>query len=151
MATDATGRLSTALLGAMPDDCLIEITLTPSAGVSAAGLLLRAGPDGNVGFQLRLEPGRQRLVLDHWPRPGDWPALHCERSLAIVPGHQVRLQVLISGSCLVAYACADGGGEVALSSRIHQHRAGELGLFASDGSASFTDLVIRTRSMEAQP
>ncbi len=139
-ATDATGRLSTALFGTMPDDCLIKATVTMAAGVSSAGLLLRASADGNDGFHLRLEPGRQRLVLDRWPRPGDGPALG-ERPLTIVPGRPVNLQVLISGSCLVAYA----DGEIALSSRIHQHVAGALGIFANDGAVAFSDVSVRVR------
>jgi len=141
LATDATGRLNTVLLGAMPDDCLIEATVSMAAGVSAAGLLLRASADGNEGFQLRLEPGRQRLVLDRWPRPGDGPALG-ERPLTIVPHRPVRLQILISGSCLVAYA----DGETALSSRMHQYATGALGLFASDGAVTFSDVSVRLRA-----
>jgi beta-fructofuranosidase len=140
-ATDATGRTSVALVDELPDECLIEATVTLQAGTNGAGLLLRAGPDGEAGYQLRLEPHRQRLVLDRWPRPGDQPAVQGERPLALVPGRPVRLQVLISGSCLVAYA----DGATALSSRIHLHRSGALGLFASDGPAAFSDLAVRTR------
>ncbi len=141
-ACDASGRLCTALFGDLPDDGLIEATVTMQDGASSAGLLLRASSDGNAGFQLRLEPGRQRMVLDHWPRPGDWPHPHSERPLVMVPGRPVKLQVLISGSCLVAYA----DGQTALSSRIHQHVSGELGLFANDGRVAFTGIDVRTRT-----
>ena len=54
----------------------------------------------------------------------------------------MRLQILISGSCLVAYA----DGETALSSRMHQYATGALGLFASDGAVTFSDVSVRLRA-----
>ena len=44
-----------------------------TAGARAAGILFRADPALETYYQLRWEPGRQRIVYDRWPRSGDQP------------------------------------------------------------------------------
>jgi hypothetical protein len=50
--------------------------------------------------------------------------------------------VLVSGSCLVAYA----DDQVALSCRMYDHPSGQWGLFVADGQAAFRDLALKIRS-----
>ncbi len=137
----ARGRFSALALGALPEECLIEATITPAPGTISCGLLLRTDRTMEAYYQLRLELAAQRLVMDRWPRPGDQPFM-LERPLPMSAGVPVRLRVLISGSCLVAYA----NDRVALSCRMYDHPVGNWGLFVADGQVTFTDLSLKTRA-----
>jgi len=140
MTADAVGRHSMLTLGAMPQTCLIETEITFRTGTAACGLLLRADETLDCYYVLRLEPNQQRLTIDRWPRPGDQPFM-LERPLPLHPGVPVRLRVLVDGTNLVVYA----NDQVALSCRMYEHRAGQLGLFVTEGEATFTRSVVKIR------
>lgn len=137
---DATARHSIFSLGELPEECLVEATVTFEAATAACGLQLRMDPAANRYYQLRLEPSRQRVVMDRWPRPADQPFM-LERPLALTAGEPVRLRVLVSGTCVVVYV----NDEIALSSRMYNHRDGHLGLFVTEGQARFENVTIKTR------
>ncbi len=139
LAADAVARHSLLALGAMPEECLIEATVTMEPGTYAAGLLLRADDAFDGYYQVRLDPANGRMVIDRWPRPGDQPFM-VERPLRIAPGESVTLRVIVSGSNLVVYA-----GDAALSCRIYDHRAGGLGLFVTEGTARFDAVRVLAR------
>ncbi len=140
ICADAAGRFSAASLGKLPDCTLIEATVRFNSGTENAGLLLRADAAMEKYYQLRIEPLRQRIVIDRWPRPGDVPFM-LERPLRLRAGEPVRLRVLLDDSCMVAYA----NDKVALSCRLYEHRAGELGVFVTNGRAEFSSLSLKER------
>jgi beta-fructofuranosidase len=133
-------RFSSALLGEMSDECLLETTITYEAGTQSCGVLLRASGDLAKHYQVRLEPSRQRIVADRWPRPGDQPFIF-ERPLAMRAGEPLKLKCVASGSELVVYA----NGETALSCRMYDAISGAAGVFVSEGSARFGALEVRGR------
>lgn len=141
LSTASVGRFSALSLGAMPDECLLEATLTFEPGTAACGLLLRAERQLAHYYQVRLEPARQRLVMDRWPRPGDQPFM-LERPLALRPGAAIHLRAIVSGTSLVVYA-ACGDDQVALSCRLYDHREGDWGLFVTEGVGRFGGLALR--------
>lgn len=119
----------------------IEATITFEESTRGCGLLLRTGADGQTGYQLRLEPGRQRLVLDSWPRPGDIPFMAgMERPLLLTSEVPVVLQVFLDGSLCEIYA----DDKVALSARLYNLTAGGWGVFVQEGSAEFEAIRLRT-------
>lgn len=140
LAVDSTSRLSVARLGAMPDECLLETEVSFAPGTQSLGWLLRASEDLTRYYQVRLEPTRQRMVVDRWPRPGDQPFM-VERSLKLAGGPPVRLQIVADGTCLVVYA----NDEVVLSCRMYDHRQGGLGVFVAEGQAEFRQMVVKRR------
>jgi beta-fructofuranosidase len=118
---------------------LIEVTVTFTAATRGCGLLLRTGEDGETGYQIRLEPGRQRLVLDSWPRPGDIPFMvELERPLVLLPNIPVTLQVFVDGTICEIYV----DRKVALSARLYNLIAGGWGIFVQEGHADFNDLRV---------
>ncbi len=139
-SADATSRHSMLHLAELPATGLVRTRITFEPGTAAVGLLLRASQDSDAYYQLRLEPARQRLVLDRWPRPGDQPVL-LEQPLPMAAGQPVELTVLVDGTNLVAYA----NRQVALSGRLYQHRQGALGLFVTEGQATFAGLSLQER------
>jgi len=139
-SAQAVGRFSSLTCGAMPEECLIEMTLRYQPGILGCGVLLRAADDLERYYMVRLEPGNNRLVIDRWPRPGD-QAYMVERPLATQPGQSVILHLLVSGSSLVVYA----DDKVALSCRLYDYRQGNFGLFVTEGEATFLGVTMKTR------
>lgn len=91
---------------------------------------------------IRLEPGRNRIVVDQWPRKGDVPyAIGMERPLPLLPGTSCSLSVYLEDQVCVVYV----NGEIALSTRLYDFKQGGKGLFVSEGSAEF-----RLRQFEMQ-
>jgi len=119
----------------------LEATVTFEAPTRGCGLLLRTGVDWQTGYQIRLEPGRQRLVLDSWPRPGDIPFMvELERPLELQPRIPITLQVFVDGTLCEIYA----DSKVALSARLYNLTAGGWGIFVQEGSATFYNLQLFT-------
>jgi beta-fructofuranosidase len=143
LSATAIGRHAVLMLGEMPQECLVETEVTLAAHTASAGLLLRADAHLEGTYQVRLEPANGRMVFDRWPRPGDQPfVLECP--LAITPGVPVRLRLIVDGTCVVVYA----DDQVALSCRMYDHRQGMLGLFVTEGEATFRYPGVRTRSFD---
>ncbi len=119
----------------------LEATLAFSSPTRGCGLLLRTGEDRQTGYQIRLEPGRQRLVLDSWPRPGDIPFMvELERPLKLLPNVPITLQVFVDGTVCEIYV----DGKVALSARLYNLSTGGWGLFVQEGCTVFENLRVFT-------
>ena len=130
-----TDGFAATRLNKLPETALLSCTIESDKQTRACGLLLRADESLECYYQLRWEPGQNRLVFDRWPRPGDEPFM-LERPLPVTK--RLTLQVFIEGNVLVAYA----NDQVALSCRMYDHPQGAWGLFVSEGQATFSDLSI---------
>lgn len=134
----------------LPESFHAHIELQIGAGTTEAGVLLRTSPDGDVGYVIRLEPQRNRLVFDRWPRrrtgeaqwqaSGDIPfEIELERPYDIGPGRHT-LDLLVEGDlCVVGL-----DQQVTLSTRIYDHPSGRLGVFVGEGSLTVHSLEIST-------
>ena len=134
-------------LGELPQHCLVEATVVYEPGTASFGLLLNTDEQGDSGYEVRMEPGVGRLVIAPFPAWSD-RTFWLERRFAMQPGHRLRLQVVRDGTALVIYAAdedADGAdSRIALSCRTYDHRSGLLGLFATEGTARFQDVVVKS-------
>jgi beta-fructofuranosidase len=138
MTTRAEASFACARLAAMPESCAIEVTVDLAPGTRSAGLILRATEDLEAYYQLRIEPSRRRVVFDRWPRPGNEPFVF-ERPLPEAVRSPVRLRVLVDGSAIVAYV----DDAVALSARGYLVDGPDVGVFVSEGSATFSGISVR--------
>jgi beta-fructofuranosidase len=136
-STARADGFAAAALGALPDTCVIDCDITLGAETRSVGLLLRADERLETYYQLRWEPGRERVVFDRWPRPGDEPFM-LERPLHAA-GETIRLKVFLDGAVVTAYI----NDSVALDTRAYDHRSGGLGLFVSEGAATFSNVTVR--------
>jgi beta-fructofuranosidase len=134
-----TDGFAACLLGEMPDASRIDLTINCEAGTRGCGVLLRTDNKLESYYQVRWEPGARRIVFDRWPRPGDVPFI-LERPLDIDMATPLRLQILVEGTAIVIYA----NDTVALSTRGYEHRTGAVGLFVSEGGATFRDITMYT-------
>lgn len=135
----------------MPAQCVISTMIDIAEGTTECGILVRASADGDRGYAVRLEPRRQRMVFDRWPRrntgdepwqnSGDVPYfIELERDCALPPGVHT-LRVVVDGSILVATL----DDRVTLSARVYDHPAGAVGVFVGEGAATFTTPTVRVR------
>jgi beta-fructofuranosidase len=128
---------SCALAGTLSEPCKIEITLEFSERTRGCGIMLRADQDLEEAYYIRLEPGRNRLVLDAWPRPGDVPFMvELERPIQLSAGSPVKLKVFVDGTICEVYA----GEKIAMSARLYNRFSGEWGVFVNEGMAHFKDI-----------
>ncbi len=134
----APDSFAACTLGAMPATAYISARLSVSDETRGCGLLLRCAADLERYYQIRWEPGRQRLVIDRWPRPGDEPFM-LERALPGGPSEVLQLTVFAQDSLLVVYA----DDAVALNCRMYDQPSGKLGLFVTEGSATFEQVALR--------
>jgi len=135
----APGSFACASAGPLPARCRLAATVEFAPGTCGCGLALRLSDDLEQAYYIRLEPGRNRLVLDRWPRPGDVPHMvELERPLALPAGHPVELEVLLDGTVCEVYAA----GQVAMSARLYNLHGGSWGVFVSEGSARFSNVTL---------
>ena len=62
-----------------------------------------------------------------------------ERPIELRAGEPVRVRILVSGTCCVAYI----NDCVAMSSRMYDHRAGKWGVYVTEGQATFSQTTMR--------
>ena len=52
----------------LPTTCYAAVAFDIEPHTRECGILLRASADGDTGYIVRLEPYRDRVVFDRWPR-----------------------------------------------------------------------------------
>ena len=122
---------------------MIEARIRAQSGTRGCGLLLRCADDLERYYQIRWEPGRRRVVIDRWPRPGDEPFM-MERAIPGASAADLRLKVFVDGTLLVVYI----NEAIALNCRMYNHRSGALGLFVSEGGAAFDNVTMRALPLQ---
>ena len=135
----APGAFACSSAGVMPRQCKIEATIIFEGNTQGCGLMLRASDDLDSTYYVRLEPLRNRLVFDTWPRSGDIPfEVGLERPLALSPGSPIELKVFVDETIGVIYA----GNKIAMNARLYDLKKGSWGFFVKEGSAKFENLRI---------
>jgi len=135
----AENRFSCAMLGKMPDNFLVETSVSFQEPPQNFGVMLRTSPDLETGYYLRLEPRRSRLVLDAWPRPGDQPFMvEMERPAQLQPGTDIALVIYVDGTLCEIYL----DHQIALSARLYNHPEGDWGVFVTEGTVRFANIRV---------
>lgn len=148
----ALDRHSTWLAGEISGEGLIVAEFDIAPSTHACGLLLRSSDDAEQAYSIRLEPHRDRLVFDRWPRGttggeqwqirGDVPhEVESERPVPLPVGRHTIEAHLDGDLCVVVV-----DDRVALSTRIYDLDSGRVGVFATDGAFRLVRLEARTRS-----
>ncbi|MDX6227939.1 MAG: beta-fructofuranosidase [Frankiales bacterium] len=131
---------------------LARIDVDIEENTTEVGILIRSSSDGDRSYCLRLEPKLQRMVFDRWPRKStgtmQWQvsgdvahSVELERSCVIDPGpHQ--LDLLVEDSVCIAVL----DKSVVLTARIYDGSSGHLGIFVGEGSATFSNMTMATRT-----
>lgn len=125
--------------GTMPPRCKIEATVEFAEGTRGCGVMLRASEDLDSAYYIRLEPAKNRLVFDSWPRVGDVPHwVELERPIHLKANVPVKLKVFVDGTVCVIYA----DEKIAMSTRLYDLEQGDWGVFVDEGAARFSDIDV---------
>jgi beta-fructofuranosidase len=134
----AQGTFAAVSGGKMPAICKISTTVTFEKDTRECGILLRCSEDFNDTYYIRLEPQKNRLVFDMWPRDQMTHQAELDREILLSPGVPVEIQVIIDGNKGVAYV----NNIIAMNFRAYNLPEGNWGCFASDGNAVFRNINI---------
>jgi beta-fructofuranosidase len=135
-----------ALMQPLPENFYLRVDIQ-TENARQCGLILNTAEDFCKGYYLCLEPENKRLVFRSWLRmyeeggktfPYD---VELEVPVRTPETGVYQLEVLREGTAATAYV----NGETALSFRMYDLPAGNLGLF-SLGKAAFSNLELRTDS-----
>ena len=140
---NAQGSFGAAVGGKMPGTCKIDATIEFEKNTKECGLMFRASDDLESAYYIRLEPEKNRMVFDMWPRDRAEVShmVELDRQLELTPGTPVSLQVFIEGNKGVAYA----NNVIAMNFRAYDLKGNNWGVFVSEGNATFKDVTISTR------
>ncbi len=143
-SVNAQDSYACMLANEMPKICKITTTVTFDASSRACGVILRADDTMEHLYYVRLEPQRNRLVFDTWPRQKNeiphWVEL--ERPVDLKPDTPHTLTVLVDDTICEIYL----DNRIAMSTRLYDFRSGRWGLFAMEARARFTGSGIFTLS-----
>ena len=134
-----------------PDSFRLTVSIEIGPDATECGVILRASADGDEGYILRLEPKRDRLVFDRWPRrptgteqwqiSGDVPfAVELERPCDLSPGVHDLDVIVVDGLCI---ATVDDC--VVLSTRLYDRPAGRTGVFVGEGRITVNEFALSAR------
>jgi beta-fructofuranosidase len=136
-------------LGHVGENGYLDVTVDLAEPAEETGIAIRATSDFGAAYLLRLEPRQGRVVFDRRPHRIDVPFdADTDRSYVSAPDYEierplrttdgtVRIQVFVTGSAISAYVA-----DVALTTRGYDLAGGEFGIYAANGSASFSNLAV---------
>ncbi|MFB2118294.1 family 43 glycosylhydrolase [Parapedobacter sp. 2B3] len=138
----AEGRFDAVAGGEMPNTCMVAATAVFSKAPRDFGIMLRCSDDLEKSYYIRLEPERERMVFDMWPRKDSVlnQMVELERQVIVEPGKPVALVVLIDGNMGVVYI----NDSVAMNFRAYDLPEGNWGFFATDGTVRFENITLAT-------
>jgi len=134
-------------LGELPPTCRVGFTLRFGASARRMGIALRTDGRAEEGYYFTFDRAYQRLSFASPRMQTDegWRVIpymtELEQPLPLEPGRDYRVTLFVDGSMAVAYV----DGEIALSARMYDRRAGGMALFAVGGEAWFSDVTCALR------
>jgi beta-fructofuranosidase len=145
LSVSAPGSFACAMAQPLPSRCKINATITFGENTRGCGVALRTSEDLEKSYYIRLEPGRDRLVFDAWPRNGDCPLMvELERPVRLLPGQAYEMKIFVDGTVCEVYL----NGKVAMSGRLYDLKQGRWGVFVNEGRADFEDVQIGVSQMQ---
>ena len=138
----ANGGFNAVAAGKMPGKCRISTTIVFNKTPRNFGCILRGSDDLDKGYYIRLEPERNRLVYDMWPRRiNELPQMaEFERPITIKQGSSVFIEIFADGNMGVVYV----NNTIAMNFRAYDIPEGNWGFFVTEGIALFSNIELAT-------
>jgi beta-fructofuranosidase len=141
LSVAAPESFTCAVGGEMPARCKIKAEINFNGYTRGCGVMLRVSEDLESAYYIRLEPGRDRLVLDSWPRGGDIPFMvELERPIHLAPGKTYPMTIIVEDTVCEVYL----DNQIAMSARLYNLKNGKWGVFVNEGAASFNAVQLFT-------
>ena len=133
-----------AITDKMPGTCRIRATVKFTKDTKKCGLLIRCDNEFDHSYYLQLEPTDNRLSFDMWPRERSETTrmVELDRQIQLVPGKPYTFELFIDGNKGVLYL----NDQIAMNFRAYNLKEGAFGIFATEGSAEFSDISLAERS-----
>jgi len=150
LSAESADSFKMAIAEKMPSCCKISANLKFGKDTRDLGFKLRVSDDLENGYYIRLEPRKNRMVFDMFPRKTLYPRYPVtsvcdstfvpghERFINLVPGQTYNLKIFAEDDVCVAYL----DNKVALTFRMYNFKEGKWGVFVNEGSASFDDIKV---------
>jgi beta-fructofuranosidase len=139
--SNALGEFAWCCFGSFSSPILIETTIRFSDQTRGCGIVFKADKILDRYYKIQLEPGRNRIIFERRPRPGDEAPI-VERPVELKPESPILLQVIVDGTAVVAYI----NNQVAMSARAYESSEEFVGLFVTEGGAVFQETSVRSWS-----
>jgi beta-fructofuranosidase len=136
ITTSRAVRRASCLVGRLQSPSMFQTTIRYRPADNAFGFLIYVDESMTVGYELRFEPGSGLMALKSLTAHRREPAL-AEKHLAFESA-LLRVRCLVEDGVFTAYV----NDEVAMTARLYEWTAGELGLFQADAQASFHELEL---------
>lgn len=138
----APDTFAAALGGTVPDLYKVKTSIHFENGAGDFGLMFRVSDDLEKAYYIRIEPQKQRVVFDKWPRERSDvdQMVELERPLVLSANKPVILEAIIEGNKGVVYV----NGVIAMNFRAYDLPAGKWGFFATNTRVRFSDISIKT-------
>jgi len=134
----------------MPECCKISAKVKFDKYVRDLGIMLRVSDNYENAYYIRIEPKRNRVVFDMFPRKTLYPRYTVtsiadssfipghERPIDLIPGKIYQIKIFVEDNICVTYL----DDKVALTSRIYNFNSGKWGVFSNEGNTIFSDVKI---------
>lgn len=117
---------------------LISTDAAWESTTQSLGILTKIDNTLDNGYQIKLEPHRNRIIFDRFPKPGDEPFM-LERAVDLT-SQKANLKVIVENTIIEIYV----NDQVALSARGYDAKGKSLGFFVSNGEVDFTNIKMAT-------
>ena len=137
---------SSLMMDKVPQCCKLDMTVRFDETPREFGIALQVDMDFAMGYYLIFEPNRHRIQYKTGLRMYEdggkmFPyEVEQERPFEWEAGKDYHVRVLVQDSILLLYV----GDQVALGTRMFDRKNFHFGLFASDGSAKFSNIRLMT-------
>lgn len=148
LSVAAPASFACALAQELPGQCKLSLSITFQETTRACGIMLRSNEDLDQAYYIRLEPNRDRIVFRSaimYSEQGGktFPyEVELERPLRLLPNKPYHIRIFVDDTVCEVYV----EDEIAMSARLYDLRAGVWGVFVSEGSATFDQVCVETRS-----
>ncbi len=133
-----SGR-SIQMLGKLPENCRVEMTVIPTDEIGDFGILLQADTQIDSFYTVRFEPAHRRLAFDRWPRKDlfQHTGVDVERQCLLKIGEENTVTLLIADSVLEVYV----NDTVAMGARMFDLR-GDFGIYSMNTSVEYVNITV---------
>jgi len=137
---NSPGTFGVASGGKMPRTCKIETTLSFGKNTRECGIMLRTSDDFVKSYFIRIEPPKNRLSFDMWPKEQIAHMAELDRDINLKENTKIPIQLFVDGTVGVVYV----NNSVAMNFRAYDLPEGNWCLYALDGTAEFSNTQIST-------
>ena len=143
---DTPAGYASLLLNRVPDCCKLEMDVSFEDDPREFGVAVQVDQDFAMGYYLIFEPNRHRIQYKTGLRMYEdggkmFPyEVEQERPFEWEPGKKHHVRVFVQDSILLLYV----DDQAALGTRMFDRQGYRFGLFASDGSAAFSNIRLMT-------